>query len=286
MTGDTPSTIVNATEAAQSVPASAPSCLPGTAVDTRPPRPAKADPDRVRLCIVTRAELPPAQLIRFVLGPDDRIVPDLAQRLPGRGVWVTATRPAVADAVKRGLFAKSLKQNVKADKDLPDQVDKLLGAETRQVLSLANKAGLVTTGFSKVEIALERGEAAALITASDASADGAGKLARKFRAIRGAAQLDAPIIGDLTSDELSLAIGGSNVIHAAIARGGAGGGLGRRFISCCQRLRHYRMKLDDAGIAGASTGSPDAASDGIQKHDIERPRIEQAKSHQAGTDHE
>lgn len=283
-----------ATEATQTATADAASCLPGAgrdaepgpAPDSRPPRPSKPDPDRVRLCIVTRAELPPDQLIRFVLGPGDRIVPDLARRLPGRGVWVTATHVAVAEAVKRGLFAKSLKQNVKADKDLPDQVDKLLGAETRQVLSLANKAGLVTTGFSKVEIALERGEAAALITASDASADGAGKLARKFRAIRGAAQLDAPIIGDLTSDELSLAIGGSNVIHAAIARGGAGGGLGRRFISCCQRLRHYRMKLDDAGIAGASTGSPDAASDGIQKHDIERPRIEQAKSHQAGTDHE
>ena len=232
--------------------------------------------------------MPPGAMIRFVLAPDGSMVPDLARRLPGRGVWVTATRAAVAEAVKRSLFAKSLKQPVKTDKELPDQVDKLLAAETRQVLSLANKAGLVTTGFSKVEIALERGEAIALITASDASADGAGKLARKFKAIRGAAQLDAPVIQDLTSGELGLAIGGSNVIHAAVTRGG----LGQRFVSSCQRLRRYRMNLDGIEIADAGTGSADAVtldiqeSEGFQKPDIEMTSIKETKSDQAGTDHE
>ena len=179
-------------------------------------------------------------MIRFVMGPDDNMVPDLSRRLPGRGVWVTATRAAVADAAKRGLFAKSLKKAAKVDKDFVEQVDKLLAIEARQALSMANKAGLVTTGFSKVEIALEKNQAEALITANDASADGAGKLARKFKAIRGAAERKAPIIQVFSTHELNLAIGGSNVVHAALA----GGGLGRRVITCCRRLQHFRMQPD------------------------------------------
>ena len=230
-----------------------------------------ADAARVRLCIVTRSEKPPAELIRFVAAPDGQIVADLANRLPGRGVYVTATRRAVAEAVKRGLFAKSLKQPVKTDKDLAGQVEKLLALEARQALSLANKAGLITTGFAKVETALERGAAAALLTASDAAPDGAGKLARKFRAIRGAAQLEAPILQDLTSAEMDLAMGGSNVIHAVVAKGG----LGQRFIGCCQRLRHYRMNSDEVGAAGPGANSPVADTHGVEK----------SKSDQAGTDH-
>lgn len=222
----------------------------------RPPRVTKQDPDRVRLCIVTRQELPPAQLIRFVADPDGIIVPDLARRLPGRGVWVTATREAVATAAKRGLFAKNLKKPVKADKELADQVEKLLAAEARQVLSLANKAGLVTTGFSKVDNALAQGEAIALIAANDASIDGAGKLARKFKAVQGAKNRAAPVIQDFTIAELSLAIGGSNVVHAALA----GGGLSRRVVTCCQRLRIYRMHPDSDEVDGSNTGSLDVVA--------------------------
>ena len=196
-------------------------------------------------------------MIRFVCAPDDTIVPDLGRRLPGRGVWVTATRTAVAEAVKRNLFAKSLKKFVKVDKDLADQVEKLLATEARQAISLANKAGLVTTGFSKVEIALEKGSARALITATDASSDGAGKLARKFKAIRGASNKEAPIIQDFSSAELNLAIGGSNVIHAAVA----GGGLGRRVIVSCRRLRHFRMQ-EDATETAVETAALDTRAAG------------------------
>ncbi len=231
---------------------------PTAAIDARPPRPAKPDPDRVRLCVVSRQELPPDALIRFVAAPDDSIVPDLARRLPGRGVWVTATKAAVADAVKRGLFAKSLKRFVKADKDLVAHVERMLALEARQALSLANKAGLVTTGFSKVEIALEKRLAEALLTASDASIDGAGKLARKFRAIRAAAGQKAPVIQEFSTDELSLAIGGSNVVHAALASGG----LGRRVIACCYRLQQFRMTngfAEDAPVTAAADALPDLA---------------------------
>ena len=243
----------------------------------RPPRPAKPDPGRVRLCIVSRTELPPDQLIRFVLAPDGQIVADLSCRLPGRGVWVTATKDAVAEAAKRGLFAKSLKQSVRADKGLVDHVERQLAHEARQALSLANKAGLITTGFAKVEIAIEKGAVAALIAANDASSDGTGKLARKFRAIRGAAQLEAPVIADFTNDELSLAFGGSNVIHAAMAAGGAARGLGQRVLMSCLRLRRYRMISDAAGTiaAHAPFGTDQTIAD---------QTIDVTNSDQAGTD--
>ena len=245
----------------------------------------------VRLCVVTRAELPSSKLIRFVAGPDDQIVPDLAARLPGRGVWVTATRAAVQEAAKRGLFAKSLKRAVKADKELANQVENLLVAEMRQVLALANKAGLVTTGFSKVEISLERGAAIALISANDASADGTGKLARKFMAIQTASGRDAPILRQLTSVELGLAMGGSNVIHASLT----GGGLAQRFIGCCRRLDIYRMISDgeSSAEAGARSGMgalPDITPCDPGKHEHSEPDRaadgdRATTSDQAGPDH-
>ena len=272
------------------VPAAARPCLAGTEPATRAPRPTKPDPDRLRLCVVTRTEQPPDQLIRFVLAPGGGIVPDLGRRLPGRGVWVTATRDSVALAVKRGLFAKSLKQPVKAGKELVDQVEKLLAFEARQALSLANKAGLVTTGFSKVEIALEKGVVEVLVAASDASQDGTGKLARKFRAIRGAAQREAPVIGDFSSAELDLAFGGSNVIHAGVAAGA----LSRRVSECCRRLRRFRSN-SDATVATATavevnsiSGHGKAAATtamSAMEPGVSAIGETETKSDQAGTDH-
>ncbi len=263
---------------------------PETVTDEGPAK-GKSDPGRVRLCIVTRTELPASQLIRFVAAPDNGIVPDLAARLPGRGVWVTATRAAVLEAVKRGLFAKSLKRQVKADKALAELVENLLVAEMRQVLALANKAGLVTTGFSKVEISLERGAAIALISASDASADGTGKLARKFTAIQTAAGRDAPILRQLTSAELGLAMGGSNVIHASVTKGR----LAQRFIGCCQRLDIYRMNSDDKSLAEAGSrlsigAPPETPARDPGEHDHTEPHRSadgnrNTNSDQAGTDH-
>src|SRR5690606_38506391 len=105
----------------------------------------------LRTCVVTREQRPPEDLIRFVPGPDGQIVPDVGRRLPGRGVWVTAERGAVAEAVKRKAFSKGLKRQVTAAADLPDLVERLLMKRATDALSLANKAGLVTTGFTRVE---------------------------------------------------------------------------------------------------------------------------------------
>jgi predicted RNA-binding protein YlxR (DUF448 family) len=196
-----------------------------------------ADSGPLRLCAVSRVQKPPEELIRFVAGPDGKIVPDLARRLPGRGVWVDATREAVAEAVRRKAFAKSLKQNVSVAADLPDLVERLLQKRLAEAVSLANKAGLLVAGFAKVEELIEAGEAVALIHAADAAADGVGKLDRKFKALRGPNDTPATIVRELAGAELSLAMGRPNVIHAAAAEGGAS----LRLIEEARRLGRYRL---------------------------------------------
>jgi len=107
--------------------------------------------DTVRRCALTRMRLPKEDLIRFVLAPSGEIVPDLKERLPGRGVWVTADRGLVAEAAKRNVFARALKAQAKVPAGLADQVDRLLADAALGALALANKAGEVVFGTAKVE---------------------------------------------------------------------------------------------------------------------------------------
>jgi len=206
-------------------------------------------PVRTRLCAVTRTELPVDELIRFVVGPDERIFPDLACRLPGRGVWVAATHGSVAKAVKTKAFARSLKRTVAVGEDLADEVARLLHRRLPEALALANKAGLVVAGFSKVEEAIASGRLATLIHASDASHDGVAKLDGKYARLArlGAAATARPprIDRSLSSAELSLALGRSNVIHAALTAGGAA----NRFERESERLERY---LVDKGARQAA----------------------------------
>jgi hypothetical protein len=195
-----------------------------------------------RTCVVTRTVHEPEELIRFVCGPDGHIVPDLARRLPGRGVWVGCARATVQAAVKTGAFARSLRRQVTVAPDLPDAVEKLMLRRVMDALSLANKAGLALAGFAKVEEAITAGHCVALLHASDAAEDGAGKLDRKFRAIWAAKGLagEPTIVRGLASAELSLAMGRSNVVHAALNRGGAAS----NFLNEAERLQRYRASPD------------------------------------------
>ena len=190
----------------------------------------------LRLCAVSRTQRPPDDLIRFVLAPDGSIVPDLARRLPGRGVWVEATREAVTAAVRSKVFAKSLKQRVSTPDDLPGLVERLLAKRLAEALSLANKAGLLVAGFAKVEGLLDQRRVAVLVHASDAAPDGVAKLDRKFKALIGIEQAEKSAVSELTSAELSLAIGRLNVVHAAASEGGAS----QRIVQEAVRLRRYR----------------------------------------------
>ncbi len=194
----------------------------------------------VRLCAVSRTHRPPEEMLRFVADPDGTIVPDLSRRLPGRGVWVEATREAVTQAVKKGIFARSLKRNVTVPPDLAERIDRLLARRVADALSLANKAGLIVAGFAKVEEAIKAGRVVVLIHASDAAQDGMAKLDSRFKALCAAGEMAGEIRKELTSEEMSLALGRMNVVHAAASEGGAT----RRFVDEAGRLRRFRMAAD------------------------------------------
>jgi predicted RNA-binding protein YlxR (DUF448 family) len=197
---------------------------------------AGVDETTLRTCVVTRSKRPPEELLRFVEAPDGRIVPDLARRLPGRGVWVTAERQTVIEAVKKNAFAKSLRRRVVVPPELPDQIEQLLRRRLVEALSLTNKAGLVTTGYDRVDAALERGRVEVLLHGLDASDDGRSRLDRKFRAIARDRGREALIVRVLTSDELSLALGRPNVVHAALSAGGATD----KFLNEARRVIRFR----------------------------------------------
>jgi len=192
--------------------------------------------DGRRLCAATREALDPSALIRFVADPQGEIVPDLARRLPGRGVWVTGRKDIVERAARANVFAKSLKRQVRVPSDLAGRVDALLEKRVLEALALANKAGLVTTGFQQVEALLDSGTAAFLVQAADAADGGRERLKRKFAAISRAKGEAGREVTSLTSAQLSLAMGRSNVVHAALMQGGAA----ERFFDEAGRLQRYR----------------------------------------------
>lgn len=174
-----------------------------------------------RLCILTRKVKPTQDLIRFVAGPDGTIVADLKRKLPGRGVWVSAERFAIAEAARRNLFARSLKTAAKAPADLADQVAQLMQRHALDALAIARKAGQVVTEFGKVEAAVESGDIVGLVMASDASQEGGRKLAAAARRRYGEGGSGIPTVRSFTSQQLDLALGRSNVIHAALLAGSA-----------------------------------------------------------------
>lgn len=190
-------------------------------------------PDRT--CIVTRTKGSPRDMIRFVVGPGDVVVPDIRQKLPGRGVWVTASAFRVAEAVKRQAFARGFKKKVLASKDLAAEIEALLTQDCLQGLSIANKAGQVVAGFGKVEEAIAGGSIAGLIDAADGGADGARKLGQSLRRRFGEGAV-RPRISLFRSDQLDLALGRANVIHAALLSGSASEAL----LTRCRRLAMYR----------------------------------------------
>ena len=127
-------------------------------------------PGTERTCALSRELKPVAEMIRFVLGPNGEAVPDIKRKLPGRGIWLTATRSAIEDAAKRNVFARGFKREVRIADDLAAQTERLIERAALDALAIAGKAGVVATGFSKVEAAIGRDDILALIHAADASA--------------------------------------------------------------------------------------------------------------------
>jgi predicted RNA-binding protein YlxR (DUF448 family) len=171
-----------------------------------------------------------------VVGPDGTVVPDVKRNLPGRGLWVTATRTAVETAARRKLFAKGFKRDVGAAADLGEMTERLLERAALDSLSIAGKAGTVTTGFTKVEAALNRDAPLALLHASDGSEDGLRKLKALLRRNETDESPEIPVIRAFSGAQLDLALGRSNVIHAALLAGPASQG----FLTRCLRMMRFR----------------------------------------------
>ena len=190
-----------------------------------------------RRCIATGEVQPKAGLIRFVVGPDGTVVPDLAEKLPGRGIWVAANRASLTKAVTKKLFARAAKQSVSVPETLVADVERQMARRVVDGISLARKAGRAVAGYEKVKSWLATGEAAILIQASDGSGRGKSKLSSPPG--------KGTYIGVLTAEELGLAFGREHVIHAALA----GGGLTKRVVEDASRLSGLR---EDVG--GTATG--------------------------------
>jgi len=212
----------------------------------------------LRMCAVTRQVRPIEELIRFVVAPSGEVIPDLKRKLPGRGLWVSASRQTLAEAVRRHQFSKGFKREVRVPATLPADTEALLVRSTIDALAMAAKARQVISGFGKVEGALTsrqaRAQVEALIHASDGAADGIRKLDAVLRqnAVVNDKPNQIPVVTALTSEQLDLALGRSNVIHAALLAGPAS----KTFLSRSQILVRYRMADADKTAGNTAENSP------------------------------
>ncbi|SFL06052.1 RNA-binding protein [Shimia haliotis] len=201
----------------------------GGRADERPSEPE-------RKCIATGASSSTNGLVRFVVGPDGTVVPDILGKLPGRGMWVSADREAIEKAAKKGLFSRAAKQKVQVPAGLVDEVERQLAHRVVELVSLSRRSGSAVTGYEKVKDWLVKDVAEILLQASDGSERGKMKL----RPPNGGHYFDC-----LTASELGLAFGRQTVIHGALASGG----LTLRVVEEAQRLKGVR-KNSVAGAAG------------------------------------
>lgn len=231
-----------------------------------------SDGGNARRCAVTRLAGPRDGLIRFVVAPDGTLTPDLAETLPGRGLWVTASRDALAAPGLAKAAARSVRKRVSAPDGLPDAVERLLAQRCRATLGLARRAGLVDAGFEKVRAAIAGGRATLMLTARDSAGRDSRELARRAaagpRPVRIATTLD--------SAELGAALGRERLVHVAVA----GGALADRLYRDLQRLAGVRgtalrdAALRDTGVSDGTAGMAGAPSseDGETAHGAAQER--------------
>jgi predicted RNA-binding protein YlxR (DUF448 family) len=196
------------------------------------PEPAAAGAVRgpLRTCIVTGETSAPERMIRFVVGPDGDVVPDLARRLPGRGMWLRAERAVLEQALARKAFARAARAPVKAAADLPERVEKLLLDRVLGDLSRARRAGRAVAGFVRVEQMMGRHRAGLLVVAGEANGDGLAKLE--------ASRLPIERLGDAAA--LGAVFGRDQAVYVAVARDDASGQFIQRIAGGAARWRGYR----------------------------------------------
>jgi predicted RNA-binding protein YlxR (DUF448 family) len=193
-------------------------------------------PGTERSCALTREVLPVAEMVRFVVAPDGAVVPDVKRKLPGRGLWISGSRAAIAEAVKRNVFARGFKREVKVSGELAGETERLLERAALDALAIAGKAGLVITGFSKVEAATGRDDLVALVHAADAGDDGKRKLAAALRRSSDEKPREIAVLETFGGSQLDLALSRPNVVHAALLAGP----VSETFLARARRLQRFR----------------------------------------------
>ncbi|MEL6963460.1 MAG: RNA-binding protein [Pseudomonadota bacterium] len=206
----------------------------------------------MRTCIASRQARAPDELIRFALSPQGILTPDLANALPGRGAWVTCSKDCIKTALEKRAFDRAFRRSVDVPDDFLALLERLLTDRALQSLSLAKKAGSVITGFTKVNSAIETAAVDVLVQASDASLDGKKRIAGKYKAICEELAIEPKTINLFSIEQLSLAIGRPNVVHAALNHGR----VADEFILAARRLSSFLLLLDDANpSANAAIGA-------------------------------
>ena len=200
---------------------------------------AALNPDRERRDLVTGEVMPEERLVRFVAGPDGAVVPDVARKLPGRGLWVEARRESVDLAARKGGFSRAAKTKLAAPADLADQVERLLMQRLLSGLGLARRAADLVLGFEKAASAIEAGKVAWMVEAHDGSADGRRKLLQSAKRAANGGLLAPRLLGLFSAEELGLALGLGNVIHVAFLAGRSA----ERWTVDVERLSGFRPLL-------------------------------------------
>jgi predicted RNA-binding protein YlxR (DUF448 family) len=194
--------------------------------EVRSARRGESSPER--RCIASGEVRPKDQLLRFVIGPEDRVVLDLTGTLPGRGLWLSPRRDMIEKACARNLFARAAKSSARVPEDLPEQVEGALRRRCLDLIGLARRAGQAVAGFDKVKAWLAGGKAAVLIEASDGGADGR----RKISAVGRGVTPGLPIVELFDAASLGQTMGRDRAVHVAMAPGR----LSLRFLAEAGRL--------------------------------------------------
>ena len=164
-----------------------------------------------RRCIVSGDSLPKDALIRFVVAPDGRVVPDLEEKLPGRGLWLRARSDMIRTACAKGAFSKAARRETRAPNDLAEAVERLLRRRCLEFIGLARRSGALVVGFEAVRAFLSEEAAGALLAASDGAADGRAKIRALAPGV--------PLVDQFAAAELGAAVGRDHIVHGAVAKG-------------------------------------------------------------------
>ncbi|MCH8997132.1 MAG: RNA-binding protein [Proteobacteria bacterium] len=193
----------------------------------------------LRRCIASGEMRPKEALIRFVAAPDGTVVPDLAERLPGRGLWLSPQRDVMARACARNLFARAAKRSLRVPDDLVDSVERMLTRRCLDLVGLAKRSGQAVSGYQRVAASLATGRAAVLLAAVDAAEEGR----RKLRALARARGLGTAVVELFTAEELGRAMGHDARVHVAVAPGGVAARLAKEIA----RLESLRGQAPEEG---------------------------------------